>query len=300
MYDKYQNDGQKVYRTNDGGQTWTNITYNLGDMPLRSVVIDHSNDANIYLGAEIGVYVMPSLGNTWSLYNPGFPNVSVREMEINYGSNTLRAATWGRGMWEYTLKDRIDFPAIMTTEINNPPTFDEPKEDVDQYVTSRISYAGSLSDAYVEWSINSPVFGNVIEMTNTIDSTWVSDSPLPDFPEGTKMYFKVFAVGANGDTSETYKFMYTIRYNVEASLADLTKKDVILFPNPNSGQFTVELDEKEANVLFSILSLDGKKVWEKSYENQNKIEVEVALSKGNYFILVQSKGTNVVKKMVIE
>lgn len=300
VYDKYQNDGEKVYRTYNGGQTWTNITYNLGDMPIRSVVIDHSSDANIYLGAEIGVFVMPSSANTWSLYNPGFPNVSVREMEINYGSNTLRAATWGRGMWEYTLKDRIDFPAIMTTEITNPPTFDEPKEDVNQYVTSRISYAGTLSDAYVEWSINAPVFGNVIEMTNTIDSTWVSNSPLPDFPEGTKMYFKVFAVGANGDTSETYKFMYTVRYNVAASLADLTKENVILFPNPNSGQFTVDLNEKEANVFLSILSMDGKKVWKKYYESQNIIEVDVELRKGNYFVVVQSKGTNVVKKMVIE
>jgi hypothetical protein len=48
-------------------------------------------------------------------------------------------------------------------------------------------------------------------MTNTIDSTWVSDEPLPDYPAGTKIFFKVFAIGESADTTETYKFMYTVR-----------------------------------------------------------------------------------------
>jgi hypothetical protein len=40
---------------------------------------------------------------------------------------------------------------------------------------------------------------------------WISNTALPDYPAGTKMYFKVFAVGSTGDTTETYKFMYTIK-----------------------------------------------------------------------------------------
>ena len=38
------------------GNSWENITYNLGNMPIRSVVIDHTENSTIYLGAEIGVY----------------------------------------------------------------------------------------------------------------------------------------------------------------------------------------------------------------------------------------------------
>ena len=209
-YARYQFDNSKVFITSDGGQNWQNITYNLGDMPILSVVIDHTDAANIYLGAEIGIYTKPMYSGPWTLYNPGLPNTSLKDLEIVYGSNTIKTATWGRGVWEYSLLGRNDFPSILLTEISNPPTQSSPKENMDQYVTSVVSYANTLTSVYVEWSENAPVFGNVINMTNTQDSTWVSQTALPNFPIGTKVYFKVFAVGDQGDTTETYKFMYTV------------------------------------------------------------------------------------------
>ncbi|MFT6246773.1 MAG: hypothetical protein ACJAXI_003556, partial [Crocinitomicaceae bacterium] len=242
VYNQYQDNGNKVFISYDGGATWNNITFNLNDMPIRSIVMDHSSDSYIYVGGEIGVYVMPKGGTSWTLYNPALPNVTVRELEVCYGSNTLRAATWGRGMWEYSLKDRIDYPAVLTTEITTPPSLLVPLEAVDQYVTSVISYDNALSDVYLEWSIDNPTFGNVISMTNTQDSTWMSDAPLPEYPLGTKMFFKVFAVGATGDTTETYKFMYYVRYNPNLGIKDLDENDfALVFPNPNTGEFTLDL-----------------------------------------------------------
>lgn len=211
VFGTYQNNGQKIYKTTNGGVNWNNITYNLGDMPIRSVVIDHSDASNIYVGAEIGVYTMAMDANTWLPYNSNLPNTTVEELEIVYGSNTLKGATWGRGLWEYTLVDRNDYPSILFTEITDQPTDEVPLENTDQFVTSLISYDNTLSSVYVEWSIDAPVFGNVIPMTNTIDSTWVSNTAIPNQPFGTKVYFKVYAVGVNNDTTETYKFMYTVK-----------------------------------------------------------------------------------------
>lgn len=301
VYNQYTADGNKVFITNDLGGTWENITYNLNDMPIRSVVIDHSASSFIYLGAEIGVFVMEKAGNNWSLYNPELPNVTVREMEINYGSNTLRAATWGRGMWEYSLKDRGDYPSILTTEITNPPTMIVPREGVDQYVTSVISYDNTITSAYVEWSINQPVFGNVISMTNTVDSTWVSDSPLPDFPEGTKMFFKVFAIGVNGDTTETYKFMYEVRYNAQAGLNEKPTNELLfVYPNPNDGNFSVLLPFVSEEVRISILNLEGKKLSSSIYKNAKLVEINAELTPGSYFLVLEGDGVNAVQKIVIQ
>jgi hypothetical protein len=211
VYGTHQNNNQKVYITTNMGTTWQNITYNLGNMPVRSVVIDHTDASTIYLGTEIGVYKKAMTDASWSLYNPNLPNMAVLELEIMYGSNTLRAATWGRGLWEYTLDNRQSFPTILTTKITDQPTLSVPLEGNDQYVTSTITYDNTITSAYVEWSVNTPVFGNVIPMTNTIDSTWVSNNPIPNQPVGTKVYFKVYAVGNAGDTSETYKFMYDVK-----------------------------------------------------------------------------------------
>jgi len=202
---------QKVFITTNGGTTWTNITHNLINIPVYSVAIDHTDASNIYIGTELGVFTKPMNSNTWSLYNTNLPNVAIHELEIVYGSNTLKAATWGRGMWEYTLVGRNNYPSIVKTSITDQPTAVLPKESVDQFVTSKISYANTLTSVYVEWSDSLPTFGNVIPMTNTVDSTWVSNTAIPNFPEGTKMYFKVFAVGINNDTTETYKFMYTVK-----------------------------------------------------------------------------------------
>lgn len=211
VYGRYQNDGKKVYMTTNGGQTWQNITYNLGNMPISSVVIDHSSSSTIYLGAEIGVYTKPLSGNTWSLYNTGLPNMDARELEINYGSNTIRTATWGRGLWEASLVGRANYPSIVYTQISDKPTESTPKESVNQFVSSIINYTGTLSSVYVAWSKDTAVFGNTIPMTNTQGSEWVSSQALPNFVSGTKMYFKVFAVGTNQDTTETYKFMYEVK-----------------------------------------------------------------------------------------
>lgn len=210
VYNRYQNDGKKVYISHNLGADWTNITSNLGDMPIRTVVIDHSAERNIYLGAEIGVYYKPMDATDWISYSPGLATTTVRDLEIQYGTNVLRAATWGRGLWEYTLAGRNDYPAILTTEITNPPTLNTPGENFDQYITSVVSYDGILSEVFVQWSLNSIDFSNSISMSNTQDSTWVSQNAIPNYPPGSNIYFKVLAVGANGDTTETYKFMYTV------------------------------------------------------------------------------------------
>ena len=138
--------------------------------------------------------------NSWSLYNPSLPNVTIEELEIVYGSNTIRAATWGRGIWEFKLVERENFPSILRTSITDMPTDTSPQESIDQYVTSIISYQNTLNNVYLEYYINdNSNFPTQIEMLNTQDSTWVSEVPLPNYIAGTKVYFKVFATGDNND-----------------------------------------------------------------------------------------------------
>jgi photosystem II stability/assembly factor-like uncharacterized protein len=213
-YGTYNGNNNKVYVTNNQGNAWQNITYNLGYLPVRSVVIDHTENSNIYLGTEIGVYKKAMSSQTWELYSQGLPNMSILELDIVYGSNTLRAATWGRGLWEYSLDGRLDYPSILTTEITNTPSDNSPKVGFDQFVTSVIDYNTDLTDVYLKWSIDEPIFDNVIPMSNVNDNTWISDTSLPNQEEGVKVFFKVFAEGNNEDITETYKYMYEVKANI--------------------------------------------------------------------------------------
>ena len=212
-YNTYNNDNEKIYLSTDSGDTWTNITHNLGSMPVNCVVVDSSAETNIYIGTEIGVYTKTMAATNWELFNTALPNVAIKEMEINQGSQTLFASSWGRGSWKRVLRNKQSFPKIVYSTITNQPTEQSPKFSVPQFVTSKINYTGTISTAFVSYATGTPTFtaANVIPMTFQSGTTWRSNSALPDFPVGTKVFFKVTAVGSSNDVSDTYKFMYEVK-----------------------------------------------------------------------------------------
>ena len=263
VYNRYQNDNKKVYISNDQGATWQNITYNLGNMPLRTVVIDHSDSSYIYLGGEIGVYYKSKSATQWTLYNNNLPNVTVKDLEIHYGSNTLRAATWGRGLWEYTLVGRNNFPSITHTNISNTPTDDLPKDGVDQYITSIIKSDQTLSEVRVLWNVNNFSLDSSLTMENIGDNTWKSTKPISSNNLGEHIYFKVIAKTESGNQSETYVFDYLTReFNYCIPATNGAGSDYINFVKLESienssdqefyGDFTAQSTELELGKEYTI------------------------------------------------
>ena len=96
-------DGEKVYMTNDGGANWTNISINLPNAPVNSIVYHEGSDDGLYVGTDMGVFYTDNTLGNWQPYGQGMPAVIVMELEINYTIGKLRAATYGRGMWETPL-----------------------------------------------------------------------------------------------------------------------------------------------------------------------------------------------------
>ncbi|MBL7999623.1 MAG: hypothetical protein JNL32_13440, partial [Candidatus Kapabacteria bacterium] len=228
-YNRYQRDTSKVFITMNGGSTWTNISANLRDLPVTAVVIDHTPESNIYLGTEHGVVYKKLTDTDWKVYNPNLPNVSVQDIKVHYGTNTLRIGSWGRGLWEYALIGRNSYPEIRRVRIINQPTDNSPKLSQAQFVTAHVVYGKQLTKVAVQWSKDQPQFSNEIAMQKVNDTTYKSISPLPQFPVGTKMYFRVIANGTGNENSETYKFMYTVQpfKYCDAIGADNTTADYI-------------------------------------------------------------------------
>ncbi|MDG1160624.1 MAG: GEVED domain-containing protein, partial [Flavobacteriaceae bacterium] len=240
----FTDNSEKVFRSINGGASWINITHNIGDIPVHTVVIDHTNNPKIYIGTEVGVYYMPLDGNNWVLYSPDLPNVAIEELEINYGANTLKAATWGRGLWEYDLVDRASYPSIESTSITDPVSLNSPLEESYQYVTSEIIYDGNLTDVKVIFSINNQSFDNSINMSNASGDVWVSDQAIPNSAlSGDKVYFKVIATGANNDTSSTYKLMYKVSEFMYCSSVGLTGTTSDFINQVRLGDFVNDSDQ---------------------------------------------------------
>lgn len=98
------NQNQKVYESKDGGNSWINISgSNLPNLPVNCIVYQSYSKDDLYIGTDIGVYHKDSTMTEWQLFNNGLPHVNITELEIQYGIGKIRAATYGRGVWESNL-----------------------------------------------------------------------------------------------------------------------------------------------------------------------------------------------------
>ena len=97
----YSNEN-KVYYSNDGGINWINISNDLPNLPVNCIVL-YQPQETLFVGTDIGVFYKDSTMNNWSLFNQGLPNVIVNELEYHINSNSLFAATYGRGVWVTSL-----------------------------------------------------------------------------------------------------------------------------------------------------------------------------------------------------
>ncbi|MEM7370664.1 MAG: T9SS type A sorting domain-containing protein [Bacteroidota bacterium] len=195
--------GTKVFESKDGGDTWSNISKNLPNLPANCLVAQDSSESNLlYVGMDRGVYYLSDSLDEWQLYADNLPNVIVSELAIHPETNQLYVATFGRGIW----------------------TSDQVSETIDPPLS------------------NDPALKNGIR--------------------------------------------------------------ALLFPNPNSGQFSLQLETDEAErFLLQIVDILGRKVYEQQWDTplqslEHMISLEVP--EGLYFLRIKGNTQSRVLRFRID
>ncbi len=88
-----------VFVSRNHGEDWTRITNGL---PMSSVnaLAQHPDDENLlFVGNELGVYVLKDLGHSWVRMESNLPTVPVGEVKVQRGEEGLVLGTHGRGIW---------------------------------------------------------------------------------------------------------------------------------------------------------------------------------------------------------
>jgi photosystem II stability/assembly factor-like uncharacterized protein len=90
-----------VFKTTDGGRTWTNITGNLPEKAYLQVVREDPKKPNLlYAGTELGLFASYNGGANWvSLRLKNLPTVAVHDIMVHPRENDLILATHGRSVW---------------------------------------------------------------------------------------------------------------------------------------------------------------------------------------------------------
>ena len=101
--------GSQIYKSENKGSTWTNISSGLPGVALLEMIYDKSSDEGIYVGTDIGIYYKDASLSNWIDYSAGLPVIRVSGMDIYYGTNRedsfLTVSTDGRGFWRSELND---------------------------------------------------------------------------------------------------------------------------------------------------------------------------------------------------
>jgi PKD repeat protein len=119
--------GRHVFRTVDAGQTWTDVSGNLPDVPVSSFAVDPGDPNDLFAGTDAGVFRSTDGGASWSSFNQGLPNVSVYDLRFHPGTGDLIAATYGRGLFRVApgatvaILPSADFSASPTEPANGRP-----------------------------------------------------------------------------------------------------------------------------------------------------------------------------------
>ncbi|MBK5284634.1 MAG: glycosyl hydrolase [Bacteroidia bacterium] len=89
-----------VYKSKDGGITWSPIQNNLPERgSVYSIAEDHVNADLLFAGTEFGVYFTIDGGQKWVQLKGGLPTIAVRDLSIQRRENDLAIATFGRGYY---------------------------------------------------------------------------------------------------------------------------------------------------------------------------------------------------------
>ncbi len=102
---RYGEDNGHVYKSDDNGANWTDISSGLPDIPVNDILEDVYG--NLFLGTDIGVLASPDQGANWSVLGENLPSVVVTDMHIHEASEYLYIGTYGRSMYKLDLSEDI-------------------------------------------------------------------------------------------------------------------------------------------------------------------------------------------------
>ena len=102
-----------IYRTHDGGATWTETVRGLPDGPVNAVREDPLRKGLLFAATELAVFVSFNDGDDWQPLRQNMPATSVRDLVVH--GDDLVVGTHGRGFW---ILDDISPLRNLTAETN--------------------------------------------------------------------------------------------------------------------------------------------------------------------------------------
>jgi photosystem II stability/assembly factor-like uncharacterized protein len=231
-----------------------------------------------------GVYYRDSTMSAWVPYSNGLPNVTVDQIEIDYCAGKIRAATYGRDLWE-------SLPYIPFT---TAPTAQASYISGEASCTDTVTFTDASTYSPTSWQWYFP---------GGQPSSSTLENPVVIYPNGST-YTATFIAG-NAGGADTVK--YTIPTHIcTTGIDQVTESNTIsVYPNPNNGNFVLSVTGQARGLVnMTVINNIGESVYGYAYtKDADQMTVDCSLStlaRGIYYVRVATGNTTTVQKLVIE
>jgi len=121
----------EILSSKDGGVNWDSIKGSLPDGHILELLYHEGTGGDLYaLIKGYGVFYRAAEGTDWQLWMEGFNLADFMEIRIDYPTQKLLAASYGRGLWEADLEKNVDrffndsLTIVARETVNNQFVFD--------------------------------------------------------------------------------------------------------------------------------------------------------------------------------
>lgn len=282
--------GNKAFKSIDGGTTWTNISAGLPNLPINTIVAvnGNANDA-VYIGADIGVYYLDNTVGAWTAYNTNLPNVAVRDLEIYYPTNKLRAGTYGRGVWETDLNLGV-LPVSLAQ-------FEVVLQDKNNALLQWQTVSENNNRGYeIEMAQGNAAYRRMgfVEGNGTTAAVNNYQMVVPNLAPGT-YYFRLKIIDLDG------RFKYSQIRTLKVS----NNNDAVrIYPNPVKNEFFYVAFTQPANksITIKISNAAGQLVSLYNFTSYtNPLKIKSPVASGKYYLeVITNEGTATKKLFVVQ
>jgi photosystem II stability/assembly factor-like uncharacterized protein len=298
-------ENNKIYRTTDLGNTWTNLSGDLPNLPcwdlfVHPYLIEADTANHLFIGTDIGVYTSTNNGLSWQYASADVPFMPVMDFDyVEYGNLCkLRVGTNGRSAYEteWSLLQLPSAPILVSPEDNS--------SFPDSTTSILFVWEKSQPEAEMYWfELDTSNLFN----TSFIDSTITDTSYLYSYLQIDKRYW--WRVKANnsagwGNFSEVRTFdTYVTSVENEETVIEFALEQN--YPNPFNAMTSIKYSiPEESDVKLEILNLLGERVELLVKETKSAGIYDVVWDAGNmssgiYFYRIQAGDFVETKKMIL-
>lgn len=256
------------------GGNWIDVNSGLSNIPMNTILYESGSNDGLYLGTDVGVYYKNATMVDWQPFmtdennNPALPNVIVRNLEINYSNNKLRAGTYGRSVWETQLACPLD-EDLTLSGTSTIPEFQEAENSI----TSTVSISGNVKQYYRA--------GNFIEL-------------LPRFEANNVTSLDVYIHNCDG-RGNSNRFRKIKASTSEVILSNSNIDSPGAFPNPSTGVFSINFNEEYEIKEGEFLTVELRNIMSGQSEffkikDSNSITIDITNKPAGFYIANIFKG----------